>query len=64
MISEEEIRECISNLEKKLKENETLFATSEDIFLKRKLLTNSFNIESQLYAFYYVLGEKYVYKHL
>lgn len=64
MISEEEIRECISNLEKKLKENENLFAISEDIFLKQRLLTNSFNIESQLYAFYYVLGKEYVYKHL
>lgn len=62
--SEEEIRECISNLEKKLKENENLFAATEDIFLKQRLLTNSFNIESQLYAFYYVLGERYEYKHL
>jgi len=64
MLSEEQIRECIKNLEEKLEYNERFFAATDDIFIKNRLLTNSFNIESQLYAFYHVLGEEYKYKHL
>ena len=62
--SESEIRKSIRSLEIKLQENETRFMSSTDIFLKNRLLMQSFNIESQLYALHFVLGETYKYKHM
>lgn len=62
--SEEEIRNRIKELESNLKRNETIYGTFPDEFSNRRILIQSFNIESQLYALYDVLGEKYKYKHM
>lgn len=65
MKSEAEIREYIEQLEKNLKINEELYPKlCNDYFCGPRLLRQSYNIESQLYALYYVLGIEYKYKHL
>lgn len=62
--SENEIRIRIKELESKLRENEVIYPSlSNDIYAQNKMLMQSFNIESQLEALYYVLGEPYIYKH-
>lgn len=63
VLQETEIRNRIAELESKLKQNEELYKTArcpDDM----RILTHSFNIESQLYALHWVLGEKYTYKHM
>ena len=64
MLTEEQIKERIEYLETKLKENEESYKLTTDFFFKQRLLTQSFNIESQLDALYFVLGINYVYKHM
>ena len=64
MLTEEQIKERIEYLETKLKENEESYKVITDLFFKRRLLTQSLNIESQLDALYFVLGINYVYKHM
>lgn len=64
MLTEEQIKERIEYLETKLKENEESYKVTTDFFFKRRLLTQSLNIESQLDALYFVLGTNYVYKHM
>ena len=62
--TESEIRLRIKELELKLQENENIYKLLSDEYLKRKMLMQSFNIESQLDALYFVLGESYAYKYL
>ena len=64
VIDENKIRERIKYLEDKLQENADLYPVLDDAFLKRRLTQQSFNIESQLYALHYVLGEDYEYKYM
>ena len=64
MLTEEQIKQRIEYLETKLKENEESYRVMTDFFFKQRLLTQSFNIESQLDALYFVLGINYVYKHM
>lgn len=64
MLTEEQIKERIEYLEAKLKENEESYKVITDFYFKRRLLTQSLNIESQLDALYFVLGINYVYKHM
>ena len=64
MLTEEQIKQRIEYLETKLKENEESYRVTTDFFFKQRLLTQSFNIESQLDALYFVLGINYVYKHM
>ena len=64
MLTEEQIKERIKYLEAKLKENEESYKVITDFYFKRRLLTQSLNIESQLDALYFVLGINYVYKHM
>ena len=59
---EKEIRERIDYLNSRLQQNEEAYKTA-DIFVKDRLLVQSYNIESQLEALHFVLGERYVYKH-
>jgi len=61
MKTEAEIRERIHELENLLRRNEILHR--EMPAFRQRILLESFNIESQLYALYYVLGEEYEYKH-
>lgn len=63
VLNESEIRNRIEELETKLKANEELYKTATYPYDKR-ILMNSYNIESQLDALHYVLGEKYTYKHM
>lgn len=64
MLTEEQIKERIEYLEAELKENEESYKVTTDFFFKRRLLTQSFNIESQLDALHFVLGINYEYKHM
>lgn len=64
MISELEVKERIDTLETQLRINETLFEAYTDVYTKRRITQLVFNIESQLQALYYVLGQEYTYKHL
>ena len=64
MLTEEQIKQRIEYLETKLKENEESYRVMTDYYFKQRLLTQSFNIESQLDALYFVLGINYVYKHM
>lgn len=57
------IRKRIAELEDLLKTNEILYRADAPL-TSRKILMQSFNIESQLQALHYVLGEEYKYKHL
>jgi hypothetical protein len=61
---ENEIRERINELNTELRHNEEAYPSIRDPFIKNRILMQSFNIESQLYALHYVLGEEYVYKHI
>ena len=69
MLSETEVRERIEYLEVLLTNNEELYSLSNtdsytDNEIRRKILMKCYNIESQLDALYYVLGKKYIYKHM
>lgn len=69
MLSEKEVRERIKYLEALLTDNEELYSLSNtDSYtgneIRRKILMKCYNIESQLDALYYVLGKKYIYKHM
>ena len=69
MLSEKEVRERIEYLEVTLINNEELYSLSNtdsytDYEVRRKILMKCYNIESQLDALYYVLGEKYIYRHM
>lgn len=66
IIDECDIQKYIKELEELLKRNELLYANPQfqsDAF-KNRLLMQSFNIESQLYALHFVLGKEYTYKHM
>lgn len=62
MLSENEILERIKELEIQLKQCEALYET-RNIYNQNRALMAAFNVESQLDALHFVLGEKYVYKH-
>lgn len=62
--SENEIRERIKELESILHHEETMFYDETYSRFKNDILMRAFNIESQLSALHYVLGEEYKYKHL
>lgn len=64
VIYEEDIRDRINHLEHQLKDNVALYSIVSDDSLKRRLLMQSFNIESQLQGLYYTLGVEYKYKYL
>lgn len=64
VIYEEDIIKRISRLEHRLKDNVALYSIVSDDSLKRQLLMQSFNIESQLQGLYYTLGLEYKYKYL
>ena len=64
VIYEEDIRNRINRLENQLKDNAALYSIVSDDNLKRQLLMQSFNIESQLQGLYYTLGLEYKYKYL
>lgn len=68
MISENKVRERIKQLEDELKSNEERYYSLNpnsytENEIRRNILMKCYNIESQLDALYYVLGEKYFYKH-
>lgn len=62
MLTENEIRDRIKFLEEGLQLVE-LGLYSENIYRKNRALVSALNVESQLDALHFVLGEKYVYKH-
>ena len=80
MITENEVREKIKELEELLKEYERMYYSLDPIYsespygmisedwgkesMRRKILMRAFNIESRLAAYHDVLGEEYFYKHM
>lgn len=64
VIYEEDIIKRISRLEHRLRDSVALYSIVSDDSLKRQLLMQSFNIESQLEGLYYTLGLEYKYKYL
>lgn len=69
MISEDEVRKRIKELEVQLTSNEEMYSLSNtdsytDNEIRRRILMKCYNIESQLDALYYVLGKQYLYKHM
>ena len=64
IISEDKIRKRIEDLKERLQENADSYPSVEDPFFQKRLMMQSFNIESQLYALHYVLGEDYKYKYM
>lgn len=62
MITEEEIRGRIKFLEERLQLVELMWY-SGNIYTRNRAIVSALNVESQLDALYFVLGEKYVYKH-
>lgn len=68
MISKDEIKERINELESMLDTNEEFYhSLNSDDYCENKtkirILWKCYNIESQLEALYYVLGKQYVYRY-